>query len=207
MVDALSTGLPVAEEHLQILERLRQLTAWQQAQQERLRAHQQQQIARLRGTPPAEEPPSLSASPSPPTGGENWSGLQQMRGEGEGERGNVSDSGLETGGHGSEEESQPRQPLVAREDRPIQPGVGEGWERERVPTTISVCVCVCSGEGGTFEDLLERQLRLQSTKPVVVSEILSTGSTDTLPSAEQGVSWAESPEQATPIPETREGAG
>ena len=48
MVDALASGLPVAQDHLQVLERLRQLTAWQQAQQERLRRHQQEQIARLR---------------------------------------------------------------------------------------------------------------------------------------------------------------
>lgn len=49
MVDALASGLPLAQDHLQVLERLKQLTAWQQAQQERLRRHQQEQIARLRG--------------------------------------------------------------------------------------------------------------------------------------------------------------
>ena len=48
MVDALASGLPLAAEHVQVLERLRQLTAWQQAQQERLKQHQQEQIALLR---------------------------------------------------------------------------------------------------------------------------------------------------------------
>lgn len=164
MVDALSSGLPVAAEHLQVLQRLRQLTAWQQAQQERLRAHQQEQIARLRGDvsslqqphPKRTEispqpltdiagqpfPSSLAISRGPLTGEEAWSSLQPAVGErrevgeereaggereegelvrGEGERGSVCDSGLGTGAHDSEEEERP----VAREDRPIQPGVGE----------------------------------------------------------------------------------
>lgn len=162
MVDALSSGVPVAAEHLQVLQRLRQLTAWQQAQQERLRAHQQEQIARLRGDVSSLQQPhpkrteispqlqtDIAGQPFPSflaisrlTGEEAWSSLQPAVGEigeereaggegeegelvrGEGERGSVCDSGLGTGAHDSEEEE--RQPqLVAGEDRPIQPGVGE----------------------------------------------------------------------------------
>lgn len=62
MVDTLAVaGLPVAAEHAQVLERLRQLTAWQQAQQERLRRHQQEQIARLRGEHDASGSPQLAS--------------------------------------------------------------------------------------------------------------------------------------------------
>ena len=74
-----------------------------------------------------------------------------------------SDSGLETGGQGSEEETQQREEEGEEEgDRPIQPGVG------RSPHTIHymVSVCLCVGEDDTFEDLLERQLRLDSEDKV-----------------------------------------
>ena len=144
MVDALSTGLPVAAEHLQVLQRLKQLTAWQQAQQERLRAHQQEQIAKLRGNVDPEPSrllselrgPPLRVSPGPLPGEQGWGGLVGERedvGEGvreeelvrgEGERGSVCDSGLGTGGHDSEEERS-SEVVTAGEDRPIQPGVGE----------------------------------------------------------------------------------
>ena len=188
MVDALASGLPVAAEHAQVLERLRQLTAWQQAQQERLRAVQQEQIARLRGdlssavqpSPPrqiaAELPPQTPAEPlssvsSGPNGGDEvWTSLQRMAGSpgleetvrGEG---SVSDSGLETGGRVSDEESQPQQlPATGNrfgEDRPIQPGMGEP-----LVVMVMMIVCGCSGEGDTFEDMLERQLQLHSQQQV-----------------------------------------
>lgn len=163
MVDA---GLPISAEHVEVLERLRQLTTWQQAQQERLRAHQQLQIARLRGCEqdsrqlttdsepgdtsehscrqqPQSYPLSGDVSDNhdihtaittlpPPVVVEEWNNLQQvtisppviddtLRNEQDiGESGYMvgSDSGLETGCHGSEDDIQ------QRNDRPIQPGVG-----------------------------------------------------------------------------------
>ena len=154
MVDA---GLPVAAEHLQVLQRLKQLTAWQQAQQERLRAHQQEQIAKLRGNVDPEPSrllselrgPPLRVSPGPLTGEQDWGGLVGEREEvGEGVReeelvrveGSVCDSGLGTGGHDSEEERS-SEVATAGEDRPIQPGVGESHrQRERERNSIFVCV-------------------------------------------------------------------
>ena len=101
----------------------------------------------------------------------------------------TSDSGLEMGGQGSEEETPQRElaglgeremkeswelgpgPAAEASDRPIHPGVGT-WS---LPVCVCVCVCVCvsrpawltpgpvswcAGEGDTFEALLERQLRL-----------------------------------------------
>lgn len=218
MVDALASDvLPVAAEHVQVLERLRQLTAWQQAQQERLRRHQQEQIAWLRGEPdvqrsqlapgsvtrleqvcvayPGPEPQSFnplsssyehtlpllhrlddpSTRPTVGGGDSGWTSQNQLapawdertqddqlpeqpedplssavsvRGEGTrtaallGGRGGESDSGLETGGQGSEEET-PQGESAGSDDsdlaggrqrgargssldveRPIQPGVG-----------------------------------------------------------------------------------
>ena len=139
MVDAMSCG--VAAEHQQVLERLRQLTVWQEAQQERLRAVQQEQIARLRG--------DLSPGKQPVWGegvqqevGVSGVGEREGEGEGGGGRGSV-DSGLETGG-GRESEDEPYhphpkphpQPLLvgsvadSSEDRPIEPGVCEFEIRE-----------------------------------------------------------------------------
>ena len=87
-VDALVSGVPASVEHVQVLERLRQLTAWQQAQQERLRAHQELQIARLRGEDDGSrghvtthQPQPLSPRrrhPSPSSVSGDWSCLQQV---------------------------------------------------------------------------------------------------------------------------------
>ena len=151
MVDAMSCG--VAAEHQQVLERLRQLTVWQEAQQERLRAVQQEQIARLRG--------DLSPGQQPVWGegvqqevGVSGVGEREGEGEGGGGRGSV-DSGLETGG-GRESEDEPYHPhpkpqpqsllLVgsvadSSEDRPIEPGVCEFEIRECVRVT-RMCVQV-----------------------------------------------------------------
>lgn len=188
-MDALVSGLPVAAEHAQVLERLRQLTAWQQAQQERLRKHQEEQIARLRGDHDASGSPQLvpcvtqreqvcaasistrpelqSLSLSSTVGSRDcvWTSYQpapdnaqydfmspedplpstntvaMLEGkEGEG----LSDSGMETGEQGSEEETAQRRvssgsgdsQLTGIEqrrvkdsgqtaDRPIHPGVGK----------------------------------------------------------------------------------
>ena len=184
-MDALASGLPLAAEHVQVLERLRQLTAWQQAQQERLKRHQREQIALLRAendaprgqTPPGvcfaglrAQPPNVeSLAPSPsvlhldhpttttPTSSRDtdWTSPQQqvalaecgvlgeqcedplssgvtLRGEA------LSDSGLDTGEQGSEEETQQMERCddlrggrgseggghLQSGDRPIQPGVG-----------------------------------------------------------------------------------
>ena len=152
MVDALSSGLPVAAEHLQVLQRLRQLTAWQQAQQERLRAHQQEQIARLRGdvsslqqphqkrteispqplTDIAGElfPSTLAISRGPLTGDEAWSSLQPAVGEVGEER--------EAGGEGEEGE------LVRGEgergsvcDSGLGTGAHDSEEEERQPQPVA----------------------------------------------------------------------
>ena len=191
MVDALVSGLPLAAEHVQVLERLRQLTAWQQAQQERLKRHQQEQIALLRGEHDASrgqlapgvsvanlsprahllslEPRALSPSPlhldypttpattmPTPHRDSNLTSPQEqqvalaeckvlaeqcedplssevtLREEA------LSDSGLDTGEQGSEEETQQREQIddltggwepedaghLQGGDRPIKPGVG-----------------------------------------------------------------------------------
>lgn len=184
-------GLPVAAEHAQVLERLRQLTAWQQAQQERLRRHQQEQIARLRGehdasgspqllcvadVSPRTQPQSLGPSSSVSSRDSVWTSHQQQltpppkdedihrddipvpledplpsrvlssaAGLLEGrEEEALSDSGMETGEQGSEEETaqgrgstgsgdshfrgteQRRvQDFSQATDRPIRPGVGK----------------------------------------------------------------------------------
>lgn len=196
-------GLPVAAEHAQVLERLRQLTAWQQAQQERLRRHQQEQIARLRGEHDASQlAPSVARleqmcaadiSPSPSSSVSSrdivWTSRQHQLApardesvrhvnipvplddplpsrvlttnagllEG-GEEEVLSDSGMETGEQGSEEETvQGRESTESGDshfrgtgerrgqdssqatDRPIRPGVGKQG-------VVSVhwlnCVCV-----------------------------------------------------------------
>lgn len=193
MVDTLAVaGLPVAAEHAQVLERLRQLTAWQQAQQERLRRHQQEQIARLRGehdssgspqltsvirleqlcvtdVSPGPEPQSLGPSSSVSSRESVWTSQQQQQpprdeedilvpledplpsrllssaaGLLEGrEEELLSDSGMETGEQGSEEETAQRRGSTGSSDshfreteqrriqdssrdtdRPIRPGVG-----------------------------------------------------------------------------------
>lgn len=191
MVDTLAVaGLPVAAEHAQVLERLRQLTAWQQAQQERLRRHQQEQIARLRGEHDASGSPQLirleqlcvtdvSSGPQPQSLGPSssvssresvWTSQQQQQlapsrnddilvpledplpsrllssaaGLLEGREDEVlSDSGMETGEQGSEEETAQRRGSTGSSDshfreieqrriqdssqdtdRPLRPGVG-----------------------------------------------------------------------------------
>ena len=222
MVDALASGLPVAADHAQVLERLRQLTAWQQTQQERLRRHQREQIARLRepgetrldqvctaDPTPRSQPQSLASlqslppslgrtSPAPPHPSSRsppqhsppytqprsprarseadcgWTELQQTAPVWDGctvyeqeggattaapaGRGGeaTSDSGLEMGGQGSEEETPQRElaglgeretkeswelgsgPAAEASNRPIHPGVGT-WS---LPC-VCVCVCVC----------------------------------------------------------------
>ena len=148
MVDALSSGPPVAAEHMQVLQRLRQLTAWQQAQQERLRAHQQEQLARLRGCDEVStrlqmgEPPRLVGQPRGASAGVSVSPEQgwSKEKEEEGEVGSVCDSGLGTGVRDSEEEE--RTPDLSPSpggDRPIHPGVGGFSE---VETINLLCGCV-----------------------------------------------------------------
>ena len=257
MVDSLASGVPLAAEHAQVLDRLRQLTVWQQAQQERLRAHQQQQIAILRGehasTSPlvpsvtqlepvgspnphsqCQGPPSPSSPPSQRPGNQTcadstavvnseWTGLQQVQQYGEleqpvvtggrgnegsgGERGGgegsgcVSDSGLETGGQGSEEETEltrgGEEATGGGEDRPIQSGVGMSWIAQWVGYYL---LYVYVGESGTFEELVERQMRLHCG-----DEVWSPADTHTYPHSltAGGDLFSEDIQQATPISETR----